>query len=73
MDFPAPSGAAGGQTLKGRLSARCYGEEGRFELYDDDGETYKYEQGENCRALLRCSGPLPGCPLILLPATTTLL
>jgi alpha-D-xyloside xylohydrolase len=40
---------------EGRLIARCYGKEGRFELYDDDGETYKYEQGEYCRAVLRFS------------------
>jgi alpha-D-xyloside xylohydrolase len=38
---------------EGRLVARCYGEEGRFELYDDDGETYKYEQGDCYRSILR--------------------
>jgi alpha-D-xyloside xylohydrolase len=38
---------------EGGLTARCYGEEGRFELYDDDGETYKYEDGEQYRAVLR--------------------
>jgi alpha-D-xyloside xylohydrolase len=38
---------------EGRLTARCYGEEGSFELYDDDGETYKYEEGEQYRAILR--------------------
>jgi alpha-D-xyloside xylohydrolase len=41
---------------EGRLTARCYGDEGSFELYDDDGETYNYEEGEQYRAILRFTG-----------------
>ncbi|MBO4297393.1 MAG: DUF5110 domain-containing protein [Clostridia bacterium] len=30
----------------GTLEVRCYGPEGRCDLYDDDGETFAFERGE---------------------------
>ena len=35
----------------GSLTVRCFGERGQCELYDDDGETWRYEEGQH--ALLR--------------------
>jgi alpha-D-xyloside xylohydrolase len=39
--------------VDGTLIVRCYGDSGQYELYDDDGESYGYERGEQYRALLR--------------------
>jgi alpha-D-xyloside xylohydrolase len=38
--------------LGGKLVVRCYGDAGSGEWYDDDGETYAYEQGAYYRAAL---------------------
>ena len=38
------------------LEIRHYGtQEGRFDLYDDDGESYEYEKGLSCRWILRAA------------------
>jgi alpha-glucosidase (family GH31 glycosyl hydrolase) len=39
--------------VNGVLVARCYGQSGSGDFYDDDGESYAYEQGAYYRAKLR--------------------